>query len=301
MTPTPKPLLLVASTEKSQLRALEAEFAAGGYAVVTASAEHAVVEQAQNQKPHAIVLDVGVAPPGYGLARTLRTDPAISPATPIVLTRPGKATRTQQIEAWRAGAWDLREEPFDPEDFIARLNVFVQAKLELDRVGAECLVDRSSGLYNPEGLERRAAELAAFAVRQGLGLACAVFRPARALPDNTAGDRMALAFKSAGRTSDAIGRTGPAEFAVFAPGTNTWAAARLVQRMTDSVEREFTHMEERGKRRRWRSGPATAPPKPPTRSRHPNCSPKRAARWKRTARPGRGRGLLTRPSPRTTR
>jgi len=48
---------------------------------------------------------------------------------------------------------------------------------------------------------------------------------------------MARAFRSVGRASDALGRTGPTEFAVFAPASNTWAAARLVRRLADSAER----------------------------------------------------------------
>jgi PleD family two-component response regulator len=236
-----KPLVLLASTERSQLRTIEPVLAAGGYHVTPAHDEGSLVEQAQSARPHAIVFDVDLAPPGFGLARTLRTDPAVSLATPIILTRPGRPTRSHQREAWRAGAWDLQEEPFDPDEFMMRLDVFVKARMEVDRIAGECLVDRTSGLYNPEGLARRAGEQAALATRHGLALACAVFRPTGVLPHATAADRLALAFRAAGRTSDAIGRTGQTEFAVFAPGTNTWAAARLVRRMTDSVAREFSY------------------------------------------------------------
>jgi DNA-binding response OmpR family regulator len=245
----PKPVILLGSTEKSQLRALAREIAAKGYTVVTANAEPALIEQAQSQRPHAIILDVGLAPPGYGLARTLRSDPAVSLATAIVLTGPGKPTRAQQLEAWRAGAWDYRQEPLDLEDLLAHLAVFIEAKRDAERLGAECLVDRPSGLYNPDGLTRRAGELAALAVRQGLSLACAVFRPSAPLPDHTAADRLAIAFRTAGRNSDAIGRTGPTEFAVFAPGANTWAAARLVRRMTDAIARELSYLDKPAKGR----------------------------------------------------
>lgn len=237
-----RPLVLLAGTERSQLRTLEPTLVAAGYKVAAAHDEASLLEQAQSQRPHAIIFDVGLAPPGYGLAKTLRTDPAVSLATPIILTRPGRPTRTQQLEAWEAGAWDIREEPFDPEEFVMRLGVFVQARAEVDRIGAECLVDRASGLYNPDGLARRAAEQAALVTRHGLALACAVFRPTGTLPHPGATDRLALAFRSAGRMSDAIGRTGQSEFAVFAPGTNTWAAARLVRRISDSVTREFSYL-----------------------------------------------------------
>lgn len=235
----PQPLILLASTALSQLRTLEAAFVAVGYAVTTAASERETLEQARDKPLLAIVLDVGIAPPGFGLCHTLRTDPALSPATAIVLTRPGKPTRTERLEAWRAGAWDLREEPLDPEEFLAHLRTLLQARLELDRLGAERLVDRATGLYNPEGLARRSAELGALATRHGFALGCAVFRPTVPI-EHDAGDRLALAFKAASRTSDAVGRTGQTEFAVFAPSTNTWAAARLVRRLSDSVARAFS-------------------------------------------------------------
>ena len=103
----------------------------------------------------------------------------------------------------------------------------------------ERLVDRVSGVYNPSGLSRRAAELAALANRQGLALACAVFRPDARPPSRSATERLALALRRAGRVSDALGRTGRAEFAVFAPLTNTGAAVRLVRRLIDTAERAF--------------------------------------------------------------
>lgn len=45
-------------------------------------------------------------------------------------------------------------------------------------------------------------------------------------------------FKAVGRTSDALGRTDETEFAVFAPATNAWGAARLVHRMADGVSKD---------------------------------------------------------------
>ena len=55
-------------------------------------------------------------------------------------------------------------------------------------------------------------------------------------PGGSATDRIAKALLSAGRASDAIGRTGQAEFTVFAPSTSTWSAGRLMQRITDTLE-----------------------------------------------------------------
>jgi PleD family two-component response regulator len=236
-------LILLAGTEPWLTRELSPALADGGIRVLTANDERQASDIAQTQHPHAIILDVSLAPPGYGACQMLRT---VALATPILLTCPGEITRADQIAALQAGAWDVFGTPLDIELVMLRIHAYVEPKLELDRVSHECLVDRVSGLYNPAGLGRRATELAALAARQGLTLTCAVFRPSVKLPSRAAGDRMAVAFRGVGRASDAIGRTGHAEFAVFAPATNSWAAARLVRRIAESVERDFDHLPHRG-------------------------------------------------------
>jgi PleD family two-component response regulator len=250
-----QPLILLAGSEAWQTHKLSSALADGGFRVVTATDEREACDAAHVHHPHAIILDIGLAPPGYGVCLTLR---AAALATPIILICPGEPTRAEHHAALRAGAWDVFGTPIDLDTLLLRLTAFVEPKVELERVSDECLVDRVSGLYNPAGLRRRAAELAALAARHGLTLACAVFRPAQKLPNHAAGDRMALTFRGVGRASDAIGRTGPTEFAVFAPATNTWAAARLMSRITDNVEQEFGYLRERMGRLGLRSGYSAA-------------------------------------------
>ena len=251
----PKPLILLASNEAWQIQELTSHLTAAGFRVVTAHNERETLDTAQSQRPHGIILDVGIAPPGYGLCRTLRT---FSIATPIVLLHPRQPTRTDHLESVRAGAWELRGTPLDVEDLLARLATYVEAKLELDRVSEECLVDRVSGLYNHLGLARRAEELAALSARHGIALACVVFRPAEPLPSRAASDRLAHTFRSVGRASDAVGRTGRAEFAIFAPTSNSATVPRLVRRLTDSAESVFGRIPERGRRVAVRSGYSAA-------------------------------------------
>jgi PleD family two-component response regulator len=252
--PHPKPLVLVAAKNRWQRQELSDAFARHGFRVSAVEDEAELLEQTHIHPPDAFVLSTDIG--GLPLCSTLHT---FSVATPVVLIAPGTVTRTQEHDALRAGAWAVIGTPIDTAGLLLRLDVFVQPKRELERVSEECLVDRVSGLYNPAGLTRRAAELAALATRQGLALACAVFRPLAHLPNPSAGDRLALAFRSVGRISDALGRTGPAEFAVFAPATNTSAAARLVRRMTDNVERAFGNLREGHKKVGVRAGYSTAP------------------------------------------
>src|SRR5881392_207514 len=235
-----EPLVLLANADKWLTESLESVLTQGGYRVMTTDKRQQVVELARRHLPDGILLDMGLdqrTGDNLTLCRALRSDPAISRATPIILTTAGPALRAQQIDALRAGAWELRGDPLDMEELVLRLGVYVQGKLEVDRLGAEGLVDRASGLYNDAGMTRRSEEIAAFTARQGLPLACVVFQPDDGALSAGAADRLAQAFRRAGRISDAVGRTGPAEFAVFAPATDETGAEALVQRITDAVSR----------------------------------------------------------------
>ena len=242
MTAAVQPLVLVANADQWLTESLESVLTQGGYQVVATARRQQVLEHARSQHPDGILLDLGLdrrATDSFALCRALRADPSVSRATPIVLLTAGPALRTQQLEALRAGAWELRGDPLDMEELVLRLGAYVQGKLEVDRLGAEGLVDGVSGLYNGTGISRRGTELAALAVRQGTPMACAVFKPTNGAEAITPGaaDRLAQAFKRAGRVSDALGRTGLAEFAVFAPATDEMGAHGLVQRVTDTVAR----------------------------------------------------------------
>src|SRR5213594_640333 len=168
-----EPLVLLANADKWLTESLESVLTQGGYRVITTSKRQQVLELARRQQPDGILLDAGLdqrASDNLALCRALRGDASVSRATPIILTTAGPALRQQQIEALRAGAWELRGDPLDIEELVLRLGAYVQGKLEVDRLSAEGMIDRASGLYNDAGIVRRGAELAALAVRQGTPL-----------------------------------------------------------------------------------------------------------------------------------
>jgi len=258
-----EPLVLLANADTWLTESLESVLTQGGYRVITTAKRQQVLELARRQLPDAILLDLGLdqrASDNLTLCRALRADGMISRATPIIVMTTGPALRQQQLDALRAGAWELRGDPLDMEELVLRLGVYVQGKLELDRLNSEGLIDQVSGLYNQAGVSKRSAELAAFTAREGLPLACVVFEPSNAAITGGAADRLAIAFKHAGRVSDAIGRTGPTEFTVFAPATDEQGAEGMVQRITDAVSSSVGV--------RLRSGISTdaGGPKPPRRS-----------------------------------
>lgn len=255
----PKPVVVLASRATGELKDLETALYSAGYHVVTARTEHETFEKLRSHAPDAVVLDRELAGDGYSLCRHVRRDPSVTAATPIMLSQDAPPTRDERLDALRAGAWDVQRNPPDADELLVRMSVFLQAKLELDRLRHECLIDRPSGLYNSHGFTQRAAELTALTRRQGVAAACAVFQPAESLTPRGAADRLGRAFKAVGRLSDAIGRTDHTEFAVFAPATNEWAASRLVRRMRDNVAQEVGYIAEHGSRVTLRTGFSAAP------------------------------------------
>jgi len=268
-----EPLVLLANADRWLSESIESVLAQGGYRVLATAKRQQLLELARRHVPDAILLDMGLdhrTSDNLALCRALRADDSISRATPIILMTAGPALRAQQIDALRAGAWELRGDPLDMEELVLRLGAYVQGKLEIDRLTAAGLVDRASGLYNDAGITRRSFELAAFTAREGLPLACAVFQPENGVLTTGAADRLAQAFQRAGRVSDAVGRTGPAEFTVFAPATDETGAEGLVQRITDAVSRTAGV--------KLRSGVSTQPAVArPARASTPSAAPRRAA------------------------
>ena len=241
-------MVVVANRETGDLQQLETALYSAGYHVLTARSERETVQKIQAHQPDALLLGREVCEQPFVLCRSLRSTVTVSPATPIIFTQDAPPTRADRLEALRAGAWDSHGFPPDVEELELKLAVYLHAKREVDRLVTECLIDRGSGLYNAHGFRQRAEELAALNNRQGAPAACAIFRPSEDLPTGAAGDRLGRAFKSVGRLSDAIGRTDAGEFAVFAPATSDWAAARLVRRVRDNVTQEVGYLTEQGKR-----------------------------------------------------
>jgi PleD family two-component response regulator len=262
--PQAKPLILIANAEDAFARSVASVLSTHDYRVVRAYTAPQALDAVRLTHPDAILLDIGLPElGGFATCRALRAETDVTFATPIILTTPGSATRQERLDALRAGAWDLRSGPLDPEEFLLTLGAYVRAKLETDRIGAAGLVDHPSGLYNREGLERRAREIASQAQRQGFPVSCVALKLQGEPQDHVTGDDIAQALHASGRISDAIARVGKAEFAVFAPATDDAQAELLVTRLSSSVERALPGA---GSRLRWArvaAPPPTATPPDP--------------------------------------
>lgn len=239
------PLVLIANDQEWSARSLESILVPNGYEVMRAYTGRQALERARTAHPDIIILD-GQMPDLHGVevCRQLRADPRFSPTVPIVITTAGPSGRAQRLEAYRAGAWEFLGQPLDGESLLLKLDAFLRAKLEVDRVRDESLLDPVTGLYNMRGLSRRAREIGSEAMRGRHALTCVVFAPESPelseVSAQEAAERLAAAvgeaLRKSSRSSDAVGRLGPLEFAIIAPATGPAAAIKLVERLRATIE-----------------------------------------------------------------
>jgi diguanylate cyclase (GGDEF)-like protein len=238
------PLVLLAGNGQEATRWLRGLLEEGGYAVLQERSGQHALERARTTEPDVILVDAELPDmAGIELCRTLRADPRVSTSTPILLTIRDAATRTQRLAALRAGAWECIAPPHDADEILLKIGAYVHAKLDADRARTEGLLDALTGLYNRQGLARRARELGSQAFREHGPLACVVLaldldpaEPGAAQQQGgTSLGRCVQAIKAAARLSDVIGRLSATEFAVLAPGTDAGGARRLAERLASSV------------------------------------------------------------------
>ena len=238
---TRPPRILIASDQNHALSDVVRSLGRRGYSVLRVFAEASVLERARTARPDVIVLDARLgAGETLELTRTLRADPSIGSGTPILLLVAARPSRQDHLTALRAGVWELVRQPLDVGELLDKLDRYVLVKVERDGVSRRDVVDDVTGLYSTHGLARRAGELILQAARHNTSVACVAVAPNHAGQENGADGLDALRgvarlLEASGRRSDAIGRIGPAEFAVVAAGVNRAGARQLVKRLRDSV------------------------------------------------------------------
>src|SRR5438046_7339950 len=238
---TRPPRILIASDQNHALSDVVRSLGRRGYSVLRVFAEASVLERARTARPDVIVLDAALGEEqALDLSRTLRADPSIGSSTPILLLVPGRPSREHHLTALRAGVWELVRQPLDVAELLGKLDRYVPVKVERDGVSRRDLVDEVTGLYSTHGLARRAGELILQAAQHNTSVACVAVAPGRHGPeagtdglDSLRG--VARLLEASGRRSDAIGRIGPAEFAVVAAGVNRAGARQLANRLRDAV------------------------------------------------------------------
>ena len=254
------PLVLIANDQEWSSRSLESVLGPRGYAALRVTSSQRALELARIAQPDAVILDMAL--PDLGgrvVCERLRLDPQVSLNVPIILTTSTIPSRSEKLGAYAAGAWELCAEPLDAEVLLSKLDAFVHAKLAADRIREETLVDEETGLYNARGLARRAREIGGEAIRRSDGVACVVFSPEPDIDkesDPVTDDRAIAAAVSrvcqdSARLSDAVGRVGPNEYAIIAPGASEAGAERIVARLRNSFESAPVRIDDRDQRFRF--------------------------------------------------
>jgi PleD family two-component response regulator len=238
-------LALVAGGDAWLAVTLESVLQAAGYRVLRVATGAEALGRARTGRPDCVL----VATPlpditGVELCRAITRDPEASPCVPVIAIASDPVTGEERLAWLRAGAWDLLGLSLGAEELVLKLETLVRAKREADRAWEEALVDRTTGLYNPQGMRRRARELVAEALRQGAMIACVVFGP-DPRPEERRGpgglrEHVGSVLRRHARASDVVGwwdgAAGGADFAVLAPATNADGAALLAQRLVRAIE-----------------------------------------------------------------
>src|SRR6266566_5002229 len=241
MTPTrpPRPpqLLIASHNHGSGLELLQlAE--RRGYRVRRVHTGAQALEQAHAAPPDLVVLDESLTDmDAFTASRALRDDPHVGAGTPLLLISTQRPSSPQHHAALRAGVWEFLRHPFNAEEIGAKLDTYVLLKLDSDRARRDSSVADASGFYTVRGLALRAQELTLQAFHHAQPLACVALAPVSADGGNAAAvDVLADVLRATGRRSDAIGRVGPGEFAVIAPGTDRAGAVLLAERLARGVK-----------------------------------------------------------------
>src|SRR5437773_5828958 len=236
-TRTRPPQLLIASHNHGAGSELLQLAERRGYAVRRAHSGAQALEQAHAAPPELVVLDESLTDmAAFAATRALRDDDHVGPGTPLLLISAQPPSSPRDHVALRAGVWEFLRHPFNAEEIGAKLDTYVLLKLDSDRARRDTSVADASGFYTVRGLALRAHELTLQAFHHAQPLACVALAPVTV--DGQNGDAVSLlgrVLRATGRRSDAIGRVGPGEFAVIAPGTDRAGAVLLAERLARAV------------------------------------------------------------------
>jgi two-component system, cell cycle response regulator len=237
------PLVLVINDEEWTTRSIESILKPRGYAVLMAYTGRQGLELASKIRPDLLLVDLRLPDiTGTDLCARLRELPTVRPSTPMLLFTSGSIDRSERMAAFKAGAWNVVQPPFHPEELLAQLEPLVSAKRDADQAFETSHLDPLTGFYNMRGLLRRVVEITADTARSRRPLACVALGPVKRKGDGESEVSEEFArslgniLLSVTRLSDAVGRMGDDDFVIVAPGTDEEGAARLVERITGAVD-----------------------------------------------------------------
>src|SRR2546422_5528170 len=145
-------LALLAGDRDGATHWLESLLESGGYGVLRERTGRDALQRARATHPDLIIVDAELSDQaGVELCRALRADPRITTSTPILLAAGEPCTREHRLAALAAGAWECIAPPHDADEILLKVQAYVRAKLDADRV-----VWRRNAFPGPRGEGRQA-------------------------------------------------------------------------------------------------------------------------------------------------
>lgn len=243
------PLVLLVDDQEWTSRSIESILRPKGHVVLKAYTGQQALELVGKVNPDAIIVDVHLPDiDGIDLVRKLKESPTVQATTPVLMITASSVGKAERLEALSAGAWDILTHPVDANELVLRMDTFVRAKQASDQTREEGLTDPGTGFYNVRGILKRAKEIGADAIRFDRPMACIALGPhalgadeqdqerAASFAEEVA-RRVASALRATTRISDTVGRLGPGEFVIVAPGTDDKGALRLADRIMEAAEK----------------------------------------------------------------
>ncbi len=212
-----------------------------GHVVLRSTSGAQAIDLTRKVSPDAILADFDLPDLRGGEFVRALMESTVRIGTPVLLLTSTPLGRGARLEALSAGAWDILTRPVDPNELILRLDTFIRSKQEADRVRDEGLLDPATGVYNVRGVLKKAREVTADVVRSSRPLSCVAFGVSESgendssFSANDMDGSLAAALTAVTRLSDTIGKLGPGEYVVLAPGTDEGGALRLADRVLASL------------------------------------------------------------------
>lgn len=245
--------VLVVDDEDDFRNVVMARLETAGYEVSGASGFDEAMGSIRRDPPDLILLDVlmpGVD--GFGMKSALNSNPDMASIPVIFLT--ARSDLASKLKGFRLGVDDYIIKPFDPVEFLARVDSVIKRKEMYDEIS---MTDAITGLYNTNFFNKQLKIFFGIAKRysQVFTLAIIDIDDLKKINDtygHKAGDCILRGFASVAkrvlRQTDIVTRYGGDEFAVILPGVDQSQSLVAMQRLKKEIEKtSFYCADDKGK------------------------------------------------------
>ena len=211
---------------------------------IFASSGEEAIEQAFNESPDLILLDVAMGGiSGIDVCKYLKTNEATSEIPVVFMT--SLESMTDEEKCWEAGAVDFISKPISSLTLINRIRVHLKLKFQSDAMQRLAFVDGLTGVYNRRYIDNQLAIGLKQRRRQGTDYSLLMvdvdhFKDYNDDQGHLEGDdclkRIArILVDVVSRPLDVVGRFGGEEFIVLLPDTGEDGAIQIGKRMIKAI------------------------------------------------------------------